>query len=339
MKKAGIITLILGIMVSVNTSFAAQTEKVGVLILAHGGKHSSWDDTVKNATESLKENYMVEVAFGMANPTTMQAGIDKLESQGVTTIVVVPLFISSYSPIIRQNEYLLGLRDTLADPPMIMMHHSSGNMDMEKKGNSHSAMKKGDKHSSMTSLPKNSSSHSMINDEEKIELKPLHFKSNIILTKPLDAHPLVADILFDQISELSVNSKNETILIVAHGPNDENDNKNWIKTIDNLADQIRTIQEEKGTKFKQIFGLTVRDDADPAIYEQAKEHLRTLVSQSGKDGQVIVVPLLLSKGGIEAGYVKRLEGLNYKWSGKTLLPHANITKFIQTSVEEALKTR
>jgi len=332
MKKTGLITLILGIL-AVNFSFATNTEKVGVLILAHGGKHSSWDETVKNATEALKQNYIVEVAFGMANPTTLQDGIDKLESQGVTTIVVIPLFISSYSPIIRQNEYLFGIRNTLADPPMIMMHHGSENNTMkEEKG--HSAIQGGHEHDSM---PKDTL-HSMSNVKKKMGLKSLNFKSEIILAKPLDAHPLVAEIIFDRISELSVNPKNETILIVAHGPNDEQDNKNWVKTIDNLADQIRTIQSEKGNKFKQIFGLTVRDDANPAIYEQAKEQLRTLVSQSGKDGDVIVIPLLLSQGGVEEGFLKRLEGLNYEWSGKTLLPHPNITKFIQISVEEALKT-
>ena len=329
MKKLGLIAFILGIVV-INLSFTVNTEKVGVLILAHGGKHSSWDEAVKSATETLKQNHIVEVAFGMANPTKMQAGIDKLESQGVTKIVVVQLFISSYSPIIRQNEYLLGLRDTLADPPMIMMHHGSGNMAI-KKGNGHSSMKEGYKHNS---IPKDTS-HSTV--KKKMELKPLNFKSEIILIKPLDAHPLVAEIIYDRISELSTNPTNETILIVAHGPNDEQDNKNWVKTIDSLADQIRTIQTKKGNKFKQIFGLTVRDDANPAIYEQAKEQLRTLVSQSGKDGEVIVIPLLLSQGGVEARYVKRLEGLNYKWSGKTLLPHPNITKFIQISVENALK--
>jgi len=329
MRKLGLIAFIIGIIV-INFSFTTNTEKVGVLILAHGGKHSSWDEAVKNATETLKQTYIVEVAFGMANPTKMQAGIDKLESQGVTKIVVVPLFISSYSPIIRQNEYLFGLRDTLADPPMIMMHHGSGSMNM-KKGNSHSSMK--DKHSSMTKK----TSHSKVDDKKKMELKPLNFKAKIILTKPLDAHSLVAEIIYDRITELSTNPTNETILIVAHGPNDEKDNKNWVKTIDSLADQIRTMQSEKGNKFKQIFGLTVRDDANPAIYEQAKEQLRTLVSQSGKDGEVIVIPLLLSQGGVEARYVKRLEGLKYKWSGKTLLPHPNITKFIQVSVENALK--
>jgi len=319
-----LIAFIVGI-VMINFSFTTNTEKVGVLLLAHGGKHSSWDEAVKNATETLKQTYVVEVAFGMANPTTMQAGIDKLESKGVTKIVVVPLFISSYSPIIRQNEYLLGFRDTLADPPMIMMHHGSGNM----------AMKEKSKHSSMSSMQKDDP-HSMSKPKKKTELEPLNFKAEIFLTKPLDAHSLVAEIIFDRISELSTDPTNETILIVAHGPNNEQDNKNWVKKIDSLASQIRTIQSKKGSKFKQIFGLTVRDDANPAIYEQAKEQLRTLVSQSGKDGKVIVIPLLLSQGGVEARYVKRLEGLKYKWSGKTLLPHPNITKFIQVSVKNAL---
>lgn len=308
----------------INFSFAAKPEKVGVLILAHGGKYQSWDETVKNATETLKQKYIVEIAFGMANPTAIQAGIDKLENQGVKKIVVVQLFISSYSPIIRQNEYLLGLRDTLADPPMLMMHHGSG-QNMLKKEQGHHTMHEEGKHT-MPSM-----------SEKKTALQPLHFKSEIILTPPLDAHPLVAKIIFDHIAELSVHPQNETVLIVAHGPNDEQDNKNWVKTIDGLADQVRLLQSEKGKKFKQIFGLTVRDDADPAIYEQARAQLRTLVSQAGKDGEVIVIPLLLSQGGVEERYVKRLEGLNYRWSGKTLLPHPNITKFIQASVENALK--
>ncbi|MCF6360141.1 MAG: hypothetical protein L3J29_05185 [Cyclobacteriaceae bacterium] len=331
MRRFELTALVLSIAI-ISFSFTTNKEKVGVLILAHGGKHNSWDETVKNATEALKQHYEVEVAFGMANPINMQAGIDKLEGKGVTKIVVVPLFISSHSPIIRQNEYLLGLRDTLADPPM-MMHHGGESMDSKKKEKEHDSMP----------FMSKESEHSMSKTKKETTLEPLHFKSEIILTKPLDANPLVAGIIFDRISELSENPSNETILIVAHGPSKEEDNKNWLKKIDSLADQIRTLQSEKTraqgqeVKFKQLFGLTVRDDANPAIYEQAKEQLRTLVYQSGKDGDVIVIPLLLSQGGVEARYVKRLEGLDYKWSGKTLLPHQNITEFIEVSVKNALK--
>jgi len=329
MRKIGFPVLILGLFI-LSFSFTVKPEKVGVLILAHGGSHSSWDEAVKDATKTLQKDYIVEVAFGMASPAKMQIGIDNLESQGVTKIVVVPLFISSYSPIIRQNEYLLGLRDSLADAPMLMDH---GSYATNKEENNHDSMQEGSDHDSM---PMNHS-YSTSKSKKKIEMKPLKVKAEIILTKPLDAHSLVAEILYDRISELSIQPENETILIVAHGPRNEEDNKNWVRKIENLADQIRMMQSEKGTKFKQLFGLTVRDDADSEIYDQAKEQLRMLVSQSGKDGEVIVIPLLLSQGGVEKDYVARLEGLTYKWSGKTLLPHPNITKFIQVSVEGALK--
>ena len=34
---------------AINLSFATNYEKVGVLILAHGGSDSSWDEAVKDA--------------------------------------------------------------------------------------------------------------------------------------------------------------------------------------------------------------------------------------------------------------------------------------------------
>ncbi|VAW34725.1 hypothetical protein MNBD_GAMMA01-563 [hydrothermal vent metagenome] len=296
MYKYKIFIILLSLLGYTNITVAAKTPDTGVLILAHGGKHESWDKAVKHASNKVQKDYLVEVAFGMANPVSMQQAINNLEKQGAKKIVVVPLFISSHSPIIRQNEYLLGFRDELADPPM-MMHHGHGS-------------------DAMTDM----------------EIKPLTINAKIFLTNALDSHPLVTNIIYDRIKKLSKKPKNETIIILAHGPNSEADNKNWIKEINSISEQIR----EKNN-YKQIFGLTVRDDANEEVYEQAKEHLRTLVYQAGKSSDVIVVPLLLSQGGIEQGYVKRLKGLNYKWSGETLLPHKNITKFIQASVKYALE--
>src|SRR3972149_249063 len=109
-RITGLITLGLQITIAVSFSWSQAREKVGVLVLAHGG-NETWNQAVKGAATPLQEEYPVEVAYGMANPTTMQAEIDKLESLGVNKIVVVPLFISSYSFIIRQNEYLFKKRD------------------------------------------------------------------------------------------------------------------------------------------------------------------------------------------------------------------------------------
>lgn len=268
----------------------------GVMVMAYGGD-SVWNKSVFDAAAPLKEKYVTEVVFGMADPKAMQEGISRLESNNVDQIIVVPLFISSYSPIIRQAEYLLGLRKEL--PPYGLLTHHGYKQGYD---------------------------------------TPLKINKKVIMTQALNANPFAAGILFDRLSELSISPGEETVIIAAHGPNDEDDNSNWVRTMDSLAGQIRALQFQKnGGRFRNIFSLTVRDDADKPVYEQAKEQFRSLVYQSGKEGRVIVIPLLLAKGGVEHEIRARLEGLDYVWSGNTLLPHPNISSFILDSVENALK--
>lgn len=303
-----------------NYSSAQEAERIGVLVLAHGGS-PTWQDAVHEAIQPLQGKYPVEVVFGMADPVTIQHGFDALCEKSVTSVVVVPLFISTHSPIIRQTEFLLGIRKELADEPM--MDHNHGDTTSASDDHQHSQV---------------SECHSNSMKVESLKLKPLDIKQNVVMMKALDDHPLVAEILYDRVMELSRHSENEIIVLVAHGPNDEFDNRRWIQTMENLSDQMRTLFTQKeGKKFKNIFCLTVRDDADTSIYEQAKEHLRSVVRQAGKDGKVLVIPLFLSHGGVEGKIASRLEGLMYEWSGKTLLPHSNITKFIELSISDALK--
>lgn len=283
---------------------------------------------IVDATKKVSAQYPTDIAFGMALPRTMQASIDKLERMGVEKIVVVPLFISSHSFIIRQSEYLLGIREELADPPMVMDHTMEAPADPmpQSHGNGSHAMG----HSSHQM-----SDHSM--HDQKMTLERLRTNSEIIFTKPLDDHPIVAQIIYQRINELSKNPSNEMVILVGHGPNPEEDNKKWVADMESVSDQVRTMQKKSGKVSKMILAVTVRDDADPAIYNQAKENLRNLVIQGGKQGDVIVVPLFLSRGGAEQKIVTRLEGLTYLWSGNTLLPDPGISDFLVQSVAKALK--
>lgn len=303
------LTLSLTLLVLFNTlSYSQEIEPkhpdIGVLVLAHGSMDKAWNSSIMDVTSPLKEDYYLEVAWGMANALNMQPAIDKLEEKGVDTIVAVQLFVSSYSPINRQNEYLLGLRDSLTDAPMPMMIHDMENHRMTMK------------------MPDN--------------LQPLEINADVILTKPLDDHPLVAEILLDRIEKLSINPAKETVLLVAHGPNQESDNDMWIKTSNSLAEQLKVLQLKNGEAFRDIISLTVRDDANETIHEEAKQEFRQKVSEADEYGDAIVIPLLLSQGGVEKKYLSRLEGMDYKWSGETLLPHYNIVRFIRLSVEQAL---
>lgn len=312
MKKIFKKLFLVCLLISMGDAFA---QKTGVLVMAHGGGEE-WNEYVRQAAVPLQNQYEVEFAWGMANPVTLQQGVQSLEEKGVSEIIAVPLFISSYSPIIRQTEYLFGKRDSLADEPMPLMHHSEHYANMFDVEIDSSKFRYG------MYFPS--------------ELPRVSKQTNIEMTDALDSHDIVAEILRERILALSEDPSDETVVIAAHGPNSEEDNSRWVQTMEELIQKIQANQEEHtGESFKQVFGTTVRDDASETVHDQAKAQLRTLVRQSSMNGDVIVVPLFLSSGGREQAVAERLEGLNFKWSGETLLPHDLLTDFLMNSVEDA----
>ena len=88
------------------------TNPAGLLLMAHGGG-PEWNDRVSAAVDDLRDHMPVSVAFGMANPHTLQASLDSLHARGVSTAAVVRLFVSGFS-FLHPTEYLFGLR---ADAP------------------------------------------------------------------------------------------------------------------------------------------------------------------------------------------------------------------------------
>lgn len=292
-----------------------QAQDTGVLIMAHGGSEE-WNQKVKDAAKPLQKSHPVAFSWGMANYVTLQNGIKKLEEKGISKIVAIPLFISSYSPIIRQTEYLFGMRDSLADRAMPLMHHTEEYVEM-----TGAEVDSTDYFRGMLMPP---------------NLQQLEISADIIMTKPLDDHDIVAEILHKRIKALSNEPSNETVILAAHGPSRESDNKKWIENLESLSQKIQTIQKANGAGFKQIFALTVRDDAREVIFNQAKESLRAMVRQANNFGEVIVIPVFLSSGGREQAIAERLEGLDFNWSGETLLPDPLLTDFLQNSVDQAI---
>ncbi len=95
-------------------------DSLGVLIMAHGGG-AEWNKQVDASIAGLRDRLPVSLAFGMANPETLQASLDSLRERGASTVAVVRLFISG-DAFLHQTEFLFGLR---TDPPeqAIMGHH------------------------------------------------------------------------------------------------------------------------------------------------------------------------------------------------------------------------
>ena len=59
----------------IEPSRLVEQDKVGVLIMAHGAD-DEWNQSVVQAVDPISENLPVAIAFAMANPMPLQAGLD-----------------------------------------------------------------------------------------------------------------------------------------------------------------------------------------------------------------------------------------------------------------------
>ena len=177
---------------------AQHSSPCGLMVMAHGGAEE-WDTAVKDAVAPVREKIATSIAFGMANPETMQAAVAELEAQDIDCIAVVRLFMSAHS-FLHQTEYLLGLREDA--PPFFISHHGP---------------------------------HNHHETPAPVEFQG---KIAISQTALLDA-PEMGEILAANARALSDSSGNESVLIIAHGAGDDTVNAEWLRKLDQLSDTVR----------------------------------------------------------------------------------------------------
>jgi len=97
-----------------------------------------------------------------------------------------------------------------------------------------------------------------------------------------------------------------------------------------LAERIASAE-----RFASIDYLTLRDDAPKAVRDHVTTELRELVVRRIEEGRrVLIVPLLVSFGGIERGLRQRLEGLTYTMADAGLVPDDRLVTWVLTMAGE-----
>jgi sirohydrochlorin ferrochelatase len=270
----------------------------GVLLMAHGGS-AEWNARVTALANQIDRTQPTEVAFGMATRATIQAGIDRLVQRGATEVVAVPLFVSSWSSVITSTEFLLGLRAEAPRALAIFAKMSHGG------GGDHAA-------------------HGAAGADPADGTTPVKSPVPVRMTAALNDHPIVAQILASRASAISRTPAAEALVIVAHGPNEDADNQKWLDDMGRLAAGVR-----EASAFASIDYLTLRDDAPDAVQEAATAQLRGIVEREIAAGRrVLIVPLLISFGGIEKGLQDRLAGLPYTMAESALVPDDRLVAWV-----------
>jgi sirohydrochlorin ferrochelatase len=239
----------------------------------------------------------------MATRANIQSAIDKLVARGVTEIVAVPLFVSSWSTVITSTEYLIGLR---AEAPAALANYAK--MNHAPAGTSGGAA--------------SHEGHAVATDGAT----PVKSSVPVRMTRALNDHPIVADILASRARAISRDAAKEALIMVAHGPNEEDDNRRWLEDMGSLAGRIKQTET-----FASVEYLTLRDDAPKAVRDAATAQLRGIVERELTDGRrVLIVPLLISFGGIERGLRERLDGLPYTMAEAALMPDDRLATWVLT---------
>lgn len=325
---------------------SAETDRSGVLIMAHGGSED-WNRAVEAVVEPLREHYPVEIAFGMAKTSTLKAAVERLEAQGVDRIAVVRMFISG-SSFLDKTEYILGLRESLGGEaghsmPAVTAPHTAPDTSPQKAPHgSPKKMPKGKPHTpGMKGMPgthakEAGEGHGKMDMSEgmggsMMMEPPVPLESDatfFISTKGVGESPLIDDILLARVEALSIEPSTEAIMILAHGPGDDAENKQWLIDMERRADRL----SELGP-FVEIRCETLREDW-PGRRAEAEKRIRAFVKAQDEAGvRVLVVPFRVAGFG---PYGEVLEGLDYTADGLGFSPHPNMTRWLDQTARAIL---
>ncbi|MGI9308722.1 MAG: hypothetical protein ACR2P6_05640 [Gammaproteobacteria bacterium] len=146
---------------------------------------------------------------------------------------------------------------------------------------------------------------------------------------PPEDHPLIAEIVLDYSLEMSKSQPDEVLIIVAHGPSFEADNKKELAMLSRLSEYI-----DERTEFASVTAVTLQDDAPPEIRDANVQNLRNLVAGADATGKrALIATKLIGTRVVQAQLQRDLNGLNYTFNRRGLSQHDNFMLWVADIAE------
>jgi hypothetical protein len=170
---------------------------VGVLVMAHGGS-PEWNASVDAAVASVGADVPTAVAYGMADPYTLESALESLEAQDVERVAVVRMFLSGES-FFDQTRFFLGMVDTPPDP-FVLMGSAAADPDA------------------------------------RVPLE--HDLTVATHADGILGAPEAVEVMLDRARALSVHAGEESVLLLAHGMGEEAENRRVLDEMDRIAARV-----------------------------------------------------------------------------------------------------
>lgn len=99
--------------------------KLGVIVHAHGADFH-WNERMRAAAAPLAEDYLVEYAFSMGDPVTLQRAVERLVARGAQGVVIVRVFSMANSFLPGIERFIgTGYENCKAPEQGMHMHHGT----------------------------------------------------------------------------------------------------------------------------------------------------------------------------------------------------------------------
>lgn len=147
-------------------------------------------------------------------------------------------------------------------------------------------------------------------------LEPFEFHAHIEFHDPIVDDPEVITILQEQLIAMSLDQASEAVLLLGHGSSYDYFYKLW-------EDGMKELKSQLSTRFSFA---TI--DYAPLLPERSRAHLEQILMLK-QVKSVIVLPIFISPGYFTRSVIPtRLSGLDYVYTGQTLLPHPEMAKLL-----------
>lgn len=142
--------------------------------------------------------------------------------------------------------------------------------------------------------------------------------------QPIDDDPEIADLLLANIAELTRDAGREALLLIGHGSREAVFHGRYRQGMKRLAEQL----------VRQ--GGYARAQTAMLLPDQAACRLSAMRRKRPEEA-VIVVPLFLSSGYFTSHVIpSRLAGLEYRYNGRSMLPHPFVAKWMERQMTDWL---
>lgn len=143
--------------------------------------------------------------------------------------------------------------------------------------------------------------------------------------------PIISAILLDYAKQRSRDPANEAVALISHGATNPDANAEELADLEQHADVIRN-----GSKFAEVQGFTLQDDAPSAIRGANIAQMREWIqSETDQARRVIVLTTLPVRTSVQQKIRQDLDGLDYDMNEKGIIEHPLFSEWIESVIASA----